>query len=119
MNENFSGQSFNEQNNFNGGHQVPNGQQPPTFDGQQPPTFGDNMWGNEEFAGEEIFHGDENFANGAPPEISEFVDPGANNASDFSEQRSPFGQGGMMPQMFGGQGGQFNGSQQPQQNQFK
>ena len=114
---------------FEGNGQLPtfegNGQLP-TFEGnQQLPTFGDNqppqMWGNENLAGEEIFGGNNNFIADAPNDLSGVIDTSATDAFGFGEQKTfgNFAQGGLMPQMFGGRGGQFNQSQQPQQNQFK
>ena len=85
------------------------------FDSGQAPR----MWGNAAFAGEEIFSGNDNFITGAPTDITEFVD--TTTTGGFSEEKSfsNFSQGGLMPQIFGIRGGQFNQQQQPQQNQFK
>ena len=108
--------SANERPTFDA-QQVPSfGGEAPTFDGQQPP-----MWGNENFAGEEIFKGEDNFAGGNPTDLTEVVDTRVDNASDFSEQKmfGNFGRGGFMPAMFGGQGGGFGQAQQPRQNHFR
>ena len=119
----------NQQSTFEGTNQPPTFEgtnQPPTFEStNQPPTFegiqSSQKWGNESFAGAEIFNDDNNFTFDAQNEISEFVDTSAVNGFIFGEQKTfgNFAQGGLMPQMFGGRGGQFNQSQQPQQNQFK
>ena len=83
MNMNFGGQmNFNGQNNFGGQsrnfgqQQAPTfgQQQTPTFDGQEPPTFDGGMWGNREFAGEEIFMGEENFSVNRPNDLTEVLD---------------------------------------------
>ena len=121
MNENFAGQTESvqtEQPTFDG-QQPPtfDVSQMPTFDGQQPPTFGGNMWGNSEFAGEEMLNGTDftpgNF--GAPTDLSGIVDGNAEISVNIGEQNNfaNFAQGGMMPPpMFGGQGGQFNQASQ-------
>ena len=127
MNENLNNQSTLEQETTNGSEQ-------PTFDGQQPPMFGGmqqqggfgggmqpqgNMWGNERFAGEDIFSSN-NFASqnfGAPGDLSGIVDDtaSADISVNIGEQNNfgNFAQGGMMFVNQGGQGMQFN---QPQQN---
>lgn len=79
------------------------------------------MWGNESFAGEEIFKGENNFSAGNSTDLTEVVDTRINSGSDFSEQKTfgNFGRGGFMPAMFGGQGGGFGQAQQPRQNHFR
>ncbi len=74
-----------------------------------------NMWGNDEFAGNDMLNGN-NFAFGAPQsDLTTLTDLSGDNAVSFGEQNpfGNFGQGGMTPPTFGGQGGQFN--QQPPQ----
>ena len=128
---NFGGQAVNfndQQAPTIGGQQIPNfdgqavnfnDQQAPTIGGQQIPSFNnqqpDNMWGNDGFASDEIFNGDNNFDFGARNYITAITDTSTGFASNFNEQNTfgNFGQGNMMtPPMFGNQGGQFN---QPQQ----
>lgn len=147
MNENFAGQTETvqpgqQQPAFDGTQQSPtfDGSQMPTFDGSQmpmmppPPMFGGmqqspmmpppdaNMWGNGEFAGNEMLNGN-NFAPqnfGAPTDLTGIVDSGSTDISvNIGEQNNfaGFAQGGMMPPMFDGQGGQFNPPQQAAQAQ--
>ena len=114
MNDNLNEQTEQtEQPTFDGT------QQPPTFDGMQPQG---NMWGNNEFAGNEMFNGNNfmpgNF--GAPTDLTDIVDNGnADISVNIGEQNNfaNFAQGGMMPPMFGGQGGQFNPPQRAAQTQ--
>ena len=110
MNSNFNGQ------NFDGG-QAPNfdGGQAPNFDGGQAPQ----MWGTENFAGEEISSGNDNFVAGAPNDITEFVD--TSTTGGFGEEKTfgNFAQGGLMPAMSGGRGNSFGQAQQPQQNHLR
>ena len=104
-------EKFNVQNNFKGTNQSS------TFEANNQRQ----MWGNEGFAGAEIFGGDNNLTSGAPNGISEFVDTSAANAFIFGKQKTfgNFAQGDFTSASFGGQGGQFNQPNQPQQNQFK
>ena len=135
--QSFGGMNNRQQPSFGNaptfdGNEPPifDGQEPPIFDGQEPPTFDGNaptfdgnapMWGNENFAGEEIFKGEDNFTAGNPNDLSGMVDARVDNASDFSEQKmfGNFGRGGFMPASFGGQGGGFGQPQQRGQNHFK
>ena len=77
-------------------------------------TFGakqsQSMWGNDKFAGEDIFSGS-NFDFGKPSDISGIVgNADANISFNFGGQNKfgSFNQGDMMSTTFGGQGGQMN-----------
>ena len=101
-----------EQPTFGEGQQPPRPPMPPMFGQSFMPPPDMSMWGNNEFANQEMFNG-EKFS--VPNDLGEITDVGGADI-DLTLGQENFGDNGFMPPAFGGFGGQgFNPPQQAAQ----